>query len=1637
MRSKSKQKSSKGAQKKPDSDEQYKPLSFSRSTLELVPVSNRDPSLPLVVWEIEFNSDGTIVGGKNFVNINPIKGENVGLRLKIPAGSLMSIDPVLRTNYPIEGKEYDRNFFHPKEFTVLQNDDLICEFLIERPGPYQYYIEYKSYKGRTDYNPTFSDSSFDSQSLSQDPSNQIGGLKPNKSYPDLLTHSYEMEELKTNVYYFQVNPELRINGSFLSLDAICLKSMNPRLMGPISDWETHFKNSAALGYNMLHFLPIQERGSSDSPYSIYDQLEFAKSLFEGCNPPIKTSKDRDSALASVLSSMEKDHGIIGVVDIVLNHTANNSKWLEFHPEAGFNLVNSPHLRAAYEVDRELVSLCNNISKYKFREDKISNMNDLYRLMGIIEEQAIKNIKLWEFYVLDLEATIQSVKDIIQRRPNSPDYRSIPIDAQLQREFSWMDYDSIINKAASILIDSIPNVHNVFARFSRKLDPSLCYSLVVAMMGSDSKLEEVVNCLKNVLDIVNLKFYREYDDDVKSILTNIRNTIEHERLSGKSWKSDKPVCPAYPLIDPYFTVLPKNSTTAKLSEDELALANNGWIWGGNPMENFASDKSKSYIRREVIVWGDCVKLNYGSRPEDNPYVWKHMCNYVSKMAEFFQGFRLDNCHSTPLELAEYMLDQARLVRPNLYVIAELFTGQEAADEKFVSRLGINSLIRESINAWDIQELSRIVHRNGGIPIGALDICLLRSSDTFSDSICGFSDVPCSVAPLRYTLPHSIFFDLTHDNEAPAQVRTPEDALSSAATVGFTVGAIGSSQGFDDLYPKYINLVQEQRRYPLLSDPINSGIGRAKKEFNFLHQKISGFEEIFVGVEGEFLTIHRIDPLTRTGYFMITRPAFKGVSGEGHHDPIRFGQTKVEPVFSYGIEILPTDFSGPSDGYIHGFNSNIVDLGPPTISEFDDEDSFYCTLSLPKNFKPGSVLVVKTYLVDFDIDFDQRVKEEAMAPISELGLDALNVLLYRCSQEEYDTIGVNSYSLDGIGPLPYCGLQGWMNHLKHIIANNDLSHPLCDNLRRGNWAIDFTISRLEKYSSIYPELSKLVSWYSKMFGRVNKVPRNLLPKFFASVISTSYDTAIKRALSIMNPNFAQSSNRVTQLAMTSVQLVGSVKSSSLHPFEKLGSTSLCAGLPHFSTQYMRCWGRDIFIALDGLLLETHRWEDARRHLMAFGSVLRNGLIPNLLDSGRSPRYNARDATWFWLQAIQDYCSKSPEGLDFLNVPVPRRFPENEDYVEWNSDRAYQRQSLISDLIYEVLHNHANGIRFREWNAGTTLDEHMTSEGFNINIIVDWNSGLIFGGNKWNCGTWMDKMGSSEKAGNRGIPSTPRDGADIEIIGLLKSCLRWIIQVKNTNADVMPYEGVHVKKIMVPHDFASSNNLAVHEGHYIIPFTLWDDILLNNFEKYFYIPQFPERDSEYVIEKSYINRRGIYKDTFGSSSGWTDYQLRPNVCVAMVVAPELFDPKKARDCLHLVRSELQGPIGMRTLDPSDMQYRPYYDNTNDSDDPKLAHGANYHQGPEWLWCTGYFLRALLSFYSESKDMALSVYHDALSTLNNLHNHLKDSPYSGLTELTNMDGAFCQGSCPTQAWSSATLLSLRHDIENHESHNYLTGSD
>ncbi|KAJ2713801.1 bifunctional 4-alpha-glucanotransferase/amylo-alpha-1,6-glucosidase, partial [Coemansia spiralis] len=1285
--------------------------------------------------------------------------------------------------------------------------------------------------------------------------------------------------------------------------------------------------------------------------------------------------------------------------------------------AGYNLENSPHLRSAHELDAALADFSRRLPDFGL-DRMVRSAADADRLLAAVAEHVIQPLRLWEYYVINVEAAIASVDRAWDAAP----------DADLPGG-DWTALEALRDSGAGAddwLCTDLGGgrTHTLGARFGRTIDAARTAAALRVLAGGSKS--DALERLRRVLDLLNAPCYREYDADVQAITRNIGERVKYERLNEDSWKFGKPIDDEFRLVDPLFTtVQPRAEAEAAAGaalDGRWQVANNGWVWGGSPLDNFAGPQSRAYLRREVIVWGDCVKLNYGMRPADNPWLWEHMRQYTLAMSRVFDGFRIDNCHSTPIELAEFLLDEARCVNPNLYVVAELFTGSEDTDRTFVQRLGVNSLIREAMQAWSPHEMSRLAHRHGGRPVGSLALDCLGEPGTFCDDAHGGATVAGIVAPLSAALPHAIFFDCTHDNETPAQKRRMEDALPNATIVAMTACATGSTRGYDELYPKLLNVVHERRQYALLQDPQRVGLGAAKARLNRLHREMAEYHEVHVHQESEYVTVHRMHPTTREGILMVAHCAFPGASEHAPFESPRLYGTAAVPEFAYRLRPAcedPTP-SPPDDGTLHGLPAALDELDAPELRSGTDGRGSFTELRLPRGFGPGSVLVVRTRLVGFKPNLDWKIRTCADTAVAGLDLGALNVALYRCDAEERELTGGGVYDVPGLGALPYCGVQGWMAHLQHVIPNNDLGHPLCAHLRQGMWALDYVSGRLTKHISLYPELAVLAAWFDERWALVRGVPVFLLPRYFALTMHTAHRALVVRALVLLPGALVGTSRFTRELALTSVQLLGHVGDTGLHPgrggtsSDVAGSCSMSAGLPHFSTGFMRCWGRDTAIALPGLLLATGRFADARSHLVAFGSTLKHGLIPNLLDAGRCPRYNARDATWFWLEAVQAYCAHAPEGPAFLDAAVRRRFPDGETFVAWDSSEAYSSDSSVAELIQEIMERHARGISFREWNAGRHLDEHMRDEGFDIDIAVDFaTTGFVCGGNKWNCGTWMDKMGSSTKAGLRGTPATPRDGAAIEIVGLQKSALRWLAALARDG--LFAHDGV-----------------ALADGSRV-RYADWDAQVQRCFERHFWVPLDPLDDAAYHVDTALVNRRGIYRDTVGASAAWSDYQFRPNIAVAMSVAPELFDGDHALACLQTMGAVLAGPLGMRTLDPRDMRYRPYYDNANDSDDPLVAQGINYHQGPEWLWPTGYFLRAQLLFLRSAvaarsapepaRARALrAALHCTHARMVALKRHIADSPFAGLPELTNLDGSHCRDSCESQAWSSGCLLMALH---------------
>ncbi|KAJ8409510.1 hypothetical protein AAFF_G00229110 [Aldrovandia affinis] len=1508
-----------------------------------------------------------------------------GFELQFRLGPTLQGKPVhVHTNYPAEGEKFDRHKFRALEWvnpTEREDDsDKFCALDLQIAGSYQYYFGHG-------------------------------------------------KEEKSGGGYIVVDPVLRVgvDNHVLPLDCISIQTYLTKCLGPLDEWLDRLQVTKESGYNMIHLTPLQVLGLSRSCYSLADQLE----LNPDFSPPGKSYTWTD--VGALVEKLKKEWNVLCITDVVYNHTAANSPWIREHPECGYNLVNSPHLKPAWVLDRALWHLTDDIAHGKYENQGlpalIENDGHLNKICAVLHKDVYPAIKLWEFFQVSVDKVVEEFQELLQ----SGDAVTVEPDGLVEAELKVIQDPE-------------------YRRFGCTVDMSAALQAFVPDGDGPAAIEQCCDRLRKKLEEMNEERCRETHYHQEQAANCTLGSVAYERLAGHGPKLG-PITRKNPLVTRYFTFPFEEMTLEQelllIDEPDHAchfLAHNGWVMADDPLRNFAEPGSNVYLRRELVCWGDSVKLRYGDKPEDCPYLWAHMKKYTEITAKNFNGVRLDNCHSTPLHVAEFMLDAARTVRPDLYAVAELFTGSEDLDNVFVNRLGIGSLIREAMSAGDSHEEGRLVYRFGGEPVGAF--------------------VQPSLRPLVPSIAHAMFLDVTHDNECPIQIRSAYDSLPSSAIVSMASCATGSTRGYDELVPHQISVVKEERFYTKwnaeaeASDVgevnMKSGIIAGKLALNRLHQELAakGFIQVYVDqVDEDIVAITRHCPSTHQSVVAVSRTAFHDPKNHRYRDeaPPMFIPGKIEEVVleaqtverhagSYekdekSINGMP-EYTVEITEHIQLKDSRIVkqaDVTSKGSSEFVQEIVF-------EKLTPGSVIafrvsldpkaqelvgVLRNHLIQFSPHYKSGSLPDSKAPailkkpltsiMSRLTLADMNVLLFCCDTEEQEE-GGGCYAIPSWVALKYGGLQGFLSVMADIRAKNDLGHPFCDNLRQGDWMIDYVSNRLVSRGGVLGEVGE---WLQAMFGYLKHIPRYLIPCYFDAILVGAYTTALDATFNGMSSFVQNGSTFVKLLALGSVQMCGVGREPALPPLspnledvpyrlndatgqKEQCCVSLAAGLPHFSSGIFRCWGRDTFIALRGLMLVTGRHLEARNIILGFAGTLRHGLIPNLLGQGVSARFNCRDAVWWWLQCVQDYCSLVPNGTEILQCPVSRMYPT--DYSK------PQGPGVVDEPLYEVIQEamqrHAEGIEFTERNAGPQIDRNMQTQGFNVVAKVDLDTGFVSGGNRFNCGTWMDKMGESEKAGNMGIPATPRDGAAVEIVGLSKSAVSWLTELYEDG--IFPYAAVTV----------------LRGGKEVSwSYEAWNNLIQENFEKMFYVSHDPSDPNEKHPEL--VHKRGIYKDSYGASSPWCDYQLRPNFTIAMVVAPELFTPKRAWEALEIAEKKLLGPLGMKTLDPDDMVYCGVYDNALDNDNYNTAKGFNYHQGPEWLWPVGYFLRAKIHF---AKMMEREVYEETVFLVKNVlsrhYVHLERSSWKGLPELTNENGQYCPFSCESQAWSIATVLEVLHDL-------------
>jgi predicted glycogen debranching enzyme len=145
-----------------------------------------------------------------------------------------------------------------------------------------------------------------------------------------------------------------------------------------------------------------------------------------------------------------------------------------------------------------------------------------------------------------------------------------------------------------------------------------------------------------------------------------------------------------------------------------------------------------------------------------------------------------------------------------------------------------------------------------------------------------------------------------------------------------------------------------------------------------------------------------------------------------------------------------------------------------------------------------------------------------------------------------------------------------------------------------------------------------------------------------------------------------------------------------------------------------------------------------------------------------------------------------------------------------------------------------------------------------------------------------------------------------------------------------------------------------------------------------------------------------------GAADPSIRPNQIFAVSLTHSMLSPERARSVVDKTREHLLTPYGLRSLAPSDPQYRGRYTGDRTSRD-----GA-YHQGTVWPWLLGPFITA----YVKVNGNTDAARRQAAEWLIPLKEHLADAGLGHISEVLDGDAPHHPGGCIAQAWSVGEIL-------------------
>ena len=1110
----------------------------------------------------------------------------------------------------------------------------------------------------------------------------------------------------------------------------------------------------------------------------------------------------------------------------------------------------------------------------------------------------------------------------------------------------------------------------------------------ACRGAKLEDEAVLAAMQPTLKRVNGELMARLGRHQAQLLRNLASSIRYHKLST----SRHEVSLSSPLFPRYF-----------LAVDSLPVLRHGFTLEPSSEQDPMARQLWLAFTRSFVICPEAIRIRYGplgSEPE-----WEYMGKYVDSMARVFKGIRIEDAANTPAGVLEKLVTRARRTNPDLLLLTADLRAKQSVS------LGVTRVLRDADPASLPQLLQSIVPASRGTRV------------------------------LQPTSLPMLISDSSPFSHTPAQRGRPEDALSLAALIAFAPTIIGSTRGTDILLPYQPQpSTMETRLYlPWLSptDPVipifpaaevvevgveyrategsvvgveirgswdgwKSGISLKLVEPGWF-AAVLGFPVSCLGREYDFKFVLNASQWTTSPDFptrydskgmannclLVTEEAYirapigRMTSLEGmrrylnglHQRMVEKGYGEVEvtragevlvvvrtnPVTLEAFVLLVSSgqgWAGVREWSLPGKLDRVECVAQLTVqSHYGREEGEWveglpCVLNSYRAIQwfgsmsdyTISLHASKAFICVLHTSQGGRVLESlrlfhthslpsllsTKSPLSLLALPHLVYLLWRSSPEETSLHrhARDVYKVPGLPTMPYAGLGGLALALRSSAAKAYIS----DNLLQGNWLIDYHCQRVADWP--LPEAFKTFFW--KAMEQIKSLPRKCIPTHFIRFVQTLYSAA---GVHLRESLFEAGSEKLRKETEYEEALLACTP---FYGAEKGGKTQgLAAGLPLNSFGSSRRRGRDTFIAFQGLYLATGRYREGQREILEFATAVQEGVVPNHLcpESGTF-EYHTRDTTWWFIRAIRDFIAQC--GAEILRQPIE----------PWFTDK---RDLTLADVLQGIMQKHASGVHFYNAVHGVRMQPNWNDLGADIHQDFDWETGLLLATPHSHADTWH--------------PQLLRDGAPIEVTALVYSAVVFLGQLYE--------QGLILTAGVQLNDGAT------------LTYADWASRIKACFEVLYW---WPVEDIASLIDPLVKQPSGFYKDTVGAADFETEAVLRPSQCLAMAIAPDLFDPDHACTALQTVEQLLWDGSGLR-----------------------LQCGAREVA----LWITGFYVKARARFLGETRIQLLG-------RMKQVRTRMSESAWLGLPSLGREDSREENGAEVRSAGALVEALDFLLSLDN-----------